>query len=322
MMIDHLGAVGEQQTVQGMRREQRRTSKATLQNAAIGNAGIRVYDGGWIRIEDGGLQVTGTANVSGRLEGDGTLEWDGPSYFNGTTTVRGNFGTTGSATITGSTTISGSLNVSGPATLNNSLSVGSGQILAGDVTITPSGGGAVKVGNLQIDGDDGGTIRSGSTIYLEGSGLNSVRVVGQLSVSSLLCFQKITATELDVVGSKNFRMDHPTKPGHWLRHGSTESPVSGTEYTGRATIAANGEAVVELPQYFEGLNKPEGRTVQLTPVGRPFPVGADDIEDGQFIAYGEPGREVFWLVKAERFGGDFLLEEPVPPDSDEEVEPS
>jgi hypothetical protein len=36
--------------------------------------------------------------------------------------------------------------------------------------------------------------------------------------------------------------------------------------------------------------------------------------DGKVTVYGEPGREVFWLVKAERYGGDFVLEEAIPPE--------
>src|SRR5690606_23656449 len=58
--------------------------RATLQNASIGSAGLRVYGGGWIRIENGGLAVTGTASVTGlltvdgRLLGTGEMVWSGP----------------------------------------------------------------------------------------------------------------------------------------------------------------------------------------------------------------------------------------------------
>jgi hypothetical protein len=103
-------------------------------------------------------------------------------------------------------------------------------------------------------------------------------------------------------------MDHPVKPGHWIQHGSTESPTSGTEYWGKDTFDSSGECVVALPDYFEALNKPENRIVHMTPIGRPFPFGAEEIEDGKFIAYGEPGRRFTWSVKAERFGGDFEVE--------------
>ncbi|MBT2474248.1 hypothetical protein J7E68_06560, partial [Microbacterium sp. ISL-103] len=224
--------------------------------------------------------------------------WDGLVYFNGPTTVRGNFGTTGSATITGSTTISGDLDVTGETTLaadvtlNADLTLGSGRILAGPLVIDRLG-------------PQAGRIAASAVLVLDAG--NAIALRADTVVSGVL-----VADGLDVDGPKNFRMAHPTKPGYWLRHGSTESPVSGTEYTGRVKLGADGSAVVTLPEYFEGLNKPEGRTVQLTPVGRPFAVGADDVVGGKFTVYGTAGREVFWLVKAERFGGDFALEELIP----------
>src|SRR5690606_34696415 len=73
MGVDHLGATGLRQEIGSLKRDLRRVARATLQNGSIGRAGIRVYDGGWIRIEDGGLQVTGTASVTGTLEGSGTF---------------------------------------------------------------------------------------------------------------------------------------------------------------------------------------------------------------------------------------------------------
>jgi len=303
-MVDHFGAAGLRQEFDRKGREARRAGKATIQNAAVGNAGIRVYDGGWIRIEGGGLAVTGTQTVSGRLEGSGVFDWTGPLF------LRGNTGITGILQVTGPTTLAGNLNVTGLTTLNADVTLNS------DLTLGSSG--QITAGTVRINrfGSYGGQIVStGSVLYL---GAGASVIVG----AEYLSTNKIEATDvrcftLDVLGAKSFRMPHPTKPNRWLRHGSTESPVSGTEYTGRATFDASGEAVIELPEYFEALNKPEGRTVQLTPVGRPFPVGADGVTDSRFTAYGEPGREVFWLVKAERFGGDFLLEEEIPPEDQE-----
>lgn len=106
---------------------------------------------------------------------------------------------------------------------------------------------------------------------------------------------------LTVSGTKNFVMDHPTKPGHSLKHASTESPHNGVEYWGSGTLDAAGEAVVELPEYFEALTYVANRNVQLTPVGSTAaPLGADRIADGKFTVYGSPGHEFNWLVKAVR----------------------
>lgn len=305
-------------------RQIRQQATATIQNAGVGRDGIRVHDGGWIRIEGGGLSVTGTATVSGDLDvtgeetvsgtltvtghlnGNGDIDWTGPSIFRGTVNVTGNSAFSGTLNIGGATTIDGA------TTLNSTLTVGTGQILAGDVTITPTGGGRVQVGNVIIDGggSSGGRVYSASQLEL--SGASGVRVIGPMTTSDQIVLGKVTAAELFISGAKTFSMPHPAKPGYMLRHGSTESPISGTEYTGRVTLGDDGSAVVELPDYFEALNKPENRTVQLTPVGRPFGFGADEVIDGKVTLYGEPGRDLFWLVKAERFGGDFEVEQLIP----------
>lgn len=135
-------------------------------------------------------------------------------------------------------------------------------------------------------------------------------------------------------GTKNFAIPHPTRKDRALVHAATESPVAGIEYTGTARLDGDGQARVELPAYFEALAAGDGRTVHLTPVGRPFPVGADPVTGGGFTAYGDPGRTVSWLVKARRgdAGGQFDPEPPLadagisaPPepeaDVDQEVAP-
>lgn len=280
--------------VADLKRVQRNQAVASIQNSSVGRAGLRVYDGGVLLIEDGGLSVTGTATVTGTLTGSGSLTWTGPSLFEGTVNVTGNSAFGGTLSILGATTIGGLV------TLNNDLSLGTGRILAGPVIIDrlgPAGGRIRSTGQL-ILGDGTGVV------YVDGS----TTITGPLGVEGFTNLQG-----LDVSGPKNFKMEHPSKPGFWLRHGATESPVSGTEYAGKSRIGADGSVIVDLPDYFEALNKPDGRTVQVTPVGAPFAVGASEVENGKFTAFGAAGRDVFWLVKAERVGGDFLLEEPIEP---------
>jgi len=107
---------------------------------------------------------------------------------------------------------------------------------------------------------------------------------------------------------KNFIIDHPTDPERQLVHASTESPTAGVEYWGMADLDKNGEAVVELPPYFEALTFVKGRAVLITPIGRPVPVGAEEIEDGRFTVYGAPNGKVSWLVKASRRNAEFEVE--------------
>lgn len=119
----------------------------------------------------------------------------------------------------------------------------------------------------------------------------------------------LTATgNLSIQGDKNFVIEHPTRQGRALIHSSTESPMAGIEYTGTAELNDAGAAVVNLPEYFEALAADDSRTVHLTPVGRPFMVGADPVEGGKFTAYGDPGRSVSWLVKARRAGMEYDAE--------------
>jgi hypothetical protein len=142
MGVDHLGVGQLRQETERAARASRRVAKATLQNASIGHAGIRVYDGGWIRIEDGGLQVTGTASVTGTLTGSGTFDWTGPMNLQG------------AQTITGPTTFTGQMTVNGPWKF-----VGNGQI-TGDVDVTGNikvlPGGKIQVGGMTIDPFTGG----------------------------------------------------------------------------------------------------------------------------------------------------------------------
>lgn len=296
MGVNHLGPGGMEQQIARLWTAVKAISKATLQNGAIGRAGLRIYNGGWLRIENGGLSVTGsavvsgTATINGLLTGSGNIDWYGPSIFRGTVNVTGNMATSGTLAVLGATTLTGDV------TLQNDLTLGpSGQINAGTVRINRFGSYGGQI------------VSTGSVLYL---GAAASVIVG----AEYLSTNKIEGTDakfftLDVLGAKSFRMPHPTKPGMWLRHGSTESPVSGIEYWGDEVLGADGKFVVELPAYFEALAKPEGRVPFAT--GRGFNADWTDIEDGKFTVTGEPGGRFSWQVKAERIGGDFLLEEEI-----------
>lgn len=155
MGVDHPGSGQE---IQRLWREIRRIAKATIQNASIGRAGLRVYDGGWIRIEDGGLSVTGTATVSGRLEGSGTFDWTGPMNLKGAQSITGPTTFTGQMTVNGPWTFAGNGQITGNVGLTGDLNVtGGGRIKAGAVTINPSsGGGTIELGSSEIRGSGSG----------------------------------------------------------------------------------------------------------------------------------------------------------------------
>ena len=103
-------------------------------------------------------------------------------------------------------------------------------------------------------------------------------------------------------GSGSFVIDHPLDPENkLLRHNFVESPENLLIYRGKAKLNANGEAIVEMPDYFKALTKEEEASIHLTPVGRPFLTGAEWNNDfSGIIIYGDPNRNVFWEVLADR----------------------
>ncbi len=94
-----------------------------------------------------------------------------------------------------------------------------------------------------------------------------------------------------------FRIDNPMDPAEtYLNHSTVNSPEMKNVYDGNVILDARGEAVVELPDYFEALN--QDFRYQLTCIGGFAPVFiADKINSNRFsIAGGQPGMEVSWQV--------------------------
>ncbi len=100
----------------------------------------------------------------------------------------------------------------------------------------------------------------------------------------------------------SFQIDHPLDPQNkFLNHFFVESPEMKNVYDGLVMLDGNGEAWVELPAWFEALNK--DFRYQLTPIGGPAPNLhiAVKIRDNRFkIAGGSPGIEVSWHVTGAR----------------------
>ena len=98
-------------------------------------------------------------------------------------------------------------------------------------------------------------------------------------------------------GSGTFKIDHPLDPANkYLSHSFVESPDMMNIYNGNVTTDANGVAVVELPDYFEALNR--DARYQLTVIGLPvLAYIAEKISANRFtIRTEEPNVEVSWQV--------------------------
>jgi len=96
----------------------------------------------------------------------------------------------------------------------------------------------------------------------------------------------------------SFKIDHPLDPENkYLSHSFVESPDMMNVYNGNVVLDANGEAWVDLPEWFEALNK--DFRYQLTSIGAPGPnlYIAAEIADNRFkIAGGEANSKVSWQV--------------------------
>jgi hypothetical protein len=130
------------------------------------------------------------------------------------------------------------------------------------------------------------------------SGSLAAGVYGQSSSGYAGYFNgRLTAT-----GTKSFQIDHPLDPeNYYLNHFCTEGPEPYNAYKGSVILDERGEAWVQLPDYFESVNRDP--TITLTPVGAPMPSlhVAVEVQGNRFkIAGGVPGKKVFWRVEAIR----------------------
>jgi trimeric autotransporter adhesin len=102
--------------------------------------------------------------------------------------------------------------------------------------------------------------------------------------------------------SGTFKIDDPIAPSQkYLSHSFVESPDMMNIYNGTATLDANGEAIVTMPEWFDALN--QSFQYQLTAVGAPGPglYVKEKVHDNRFrIAGGAAGLEVSWQVTGVR----------------------
>lgn len=94
-----------------------------------------------------------------------------------------------------------------------------------------------------------------------------------------------------------FQIDHPLDPeNRFLSHSFVESPDMKNIYDGRIVTDERGYAIVELPAYFEALNR--DFRYQLTVIGEFVQaIVAEEIQDNRFVIRTEkPNIQVSWMV--------------------------
>ena len=286
-------------------------------NLGIGTTSpdARLHVNGLIKISDGS---PGTGKVL-TSDDTGLASWQTPTGASGPDddwTISGNdiyheLGKVGIGT-SGPTSI---LHVTGsssqPAILGYNAGTGAGlrgESTAGGYGVYGEGGGQFgilgdSVGyGVRGKGDPIGVL--GSTLAKDGVGvvgLSGAAGIGVYGDNPLGCAGFFDG-DVEITGklsksSGSFKIDHPLDPENkFLEHSFVESPDMMNVYNGNVTLDENGEAVVQLPEYFEALNR--DFRYQLTCIGGFAPVYiAEKISDNSFkIGGGKPGMEVSWQV--------------------------
>ena len=130
--------------------------------------------------------------------------------------------------------------------------------------------------------------------YIGGNGFG---VVGKGSTWAGYFYGNVHVTGTLSKAAGSFMIDHPLDPANkYLSHSFVESPDMKNVYDGVTTLDSNGEATVELPEWFEALNK--DFRYQLTCIGGYAQVYiANEIRNNSFqIAGGKSGLKVSWQV--------------------------
>ena len=164
----------------------------------------------------------------------------------------------------------------------------------GSTYITPNVGAGVAGTGVAVGIYGHATDESGFGVYSSGD----LHTEGNITASG-----NLTVTgDLAASGTKNFIIDDPRDPSNkYLKHASIESNEILNLYRGMSTFNALGEVDVQLPDYYEAINK--NASYQLTPIGSPMPnlYIAAEVQNGVFIiAGGVPLKMVSWTITAER----------------------
>ena len=158
------------------------------------------------------------------------------------------------------------------------------------------GDGVVGYGGQEdpnVASDEGGT---GGVFFGSNIGGDGIYAVASLGLGGYF----FGGVEIDGNLSKSggsFKIDDPLDPANkYLYHSFVESPDMKNIYDGVATLDGNGEAVIQMPEWFGVLNS--DFRYQLTSIGGFAPVYiAEKLTNNQFkIGGGKPGMEVSWQI--------------------------
>jgi hypothetical protein len=164
---------------------------------------------------------------------------------------------------------------------------------AGGNGVTAYGGGGADQGGTGGIFQGGSALFGGSGIYAAGGNTTGDGIIGAAGYFS----GDVLATGEFYSESDAVKIDHPLDPANeYLSHSSVESSDMKNIYDGNVTTDASGQAVVELPEWFEALNR--DFRYQLTTIGQPAQAWiASKIANHAFtIRTDKPNVEISWQV--------------------------
>jgi hypothetical protein len=263
--------------------------------------GVVGYGGSYGLIGSGGTGVFGQSNDTDGIGVLGSTDFgsNGPnargvygSSYNGTGVYGAASGVSGRA---------GAFAIYNTANTNNALYAetnGSGNAIYAYTT------GTSRAGRFEIHNNSS----SANALFALTNGSGNALVASNLGTGRAGVF----AGDVDIVGTLSksagsFKIDDPIDPANkYLYHSFVESPDMLNIYRGHVTLDASGEGVVELPRWFEALNR--DFDYQLTPIGVAMPnlYIAEEIKGDRsgrpyfIIAGGKAGMKVSWQVTGVR----------------------
>jgi hypothetical protein len=189
---------------------------------------------------------------------------------------------------------SGGIALRAEAGMSNSGNGGTGAVIRGGNSASSNGGD----GALISGGNGSGAGKVGGVGLIAGAGGadnnatpgKAALFLGDVDVSGMLS-----------KGGGSFKIDHPLDPANkYLYHSFVESPDMMNIYNGNVVTDVNGDAVVEMPDYFESLNR--DFRYQLTVIGTFAQViVTDEIKGNRFaIKTSAPNVKVSWQVTGVR----------------------
>ncbi len=291
--------------------------------------------------------TTGQGNAGGNGFGSGSRGGGGGGGAsavgaNGTTSNGGNGGAGTSSSISGASVTyagggGGAVLTSGTNGTGGAGGGGNGQnTTTGSAATANTGGGGGAGGSDSVTIWGGGAGGSGIVIvrYLTtspitatggtitssgGYTIHTFTSSGTFTVSAKITFSGNVkfAGNLAIVGSLTkgsgtFEIDHPLDPANKiLFHSFVESPDVMNIYNGIATLDESGEAVIQLPAYYDALNTDS--RYQFSPVGRAMPnlyIKTEEKKNQFTISGGVSGGKVSWQVTGIRHDA-YILAHPI-----------